>query len=449
MRPHVGIDFGVMLMAGAQFSWDTVYAPCMRVRRRFAAMTAAAVATVSIVALAVVPITPSSAAPEADHAKVTVLTSTAKTPYTPQAINGGTDDYHCTLIDPKATHNSFIVSSQFFPGSGPSVKEVHHAILFLVPPNLVDAARTADNGGQGWTCFGEPPVLGKGLGQFLSMPWLSAWAPGHGKDVMPVGTGTPLPAHSLIIMQVHYNLLSGDLPVKPRAELDTVAASTGLRPTAIQPLVSTPNIPCPSGVTGPLCDRKAEIADLTKRFGTYMALFDMGMEAICGKNPSAPPEGNTTTCVWHIAKSGYIVRVAPHMHLLGTAMSITLNPGTAHAKSLMNVPRYNFDYQKSINLNKWVKVTAGETVKVSCTYNPRLAQQLPSLRKLPPHYITWGDGSSDEMCLGLMWEVPTAAHTQVDWSHPTGGLNIGAVGSGHGAPAWEHSDQTPPSTTTG
>ena len=415
-------------------------------RRRLVLLTVAA-AAVTAVTLVAVPTAVSSAATKVDNATVTTVTTRAAAPYTPQAINGGTDDYHCTLIDPHVAKNSYIVSSQFFPGTGPSVKEVHHAILFLVPPSLVDAARTADANGAGWTCFGEPPVLGKGLGQFLSMPWLSAWAPGHGKDVMPVGTGTPLPAHSLIIMQVHYNLLPGDLPVTPHAQLDTVPAATKVRATSIQPLVSTPNIPCPAGVTGPLCDRQAELADLTKRFCSYMALFDMGMEAVCGEDPSNPPQGTTTSCVWHIGRAGYIVRVAPHMHLVGTSMRITLNPGTAKQSVLMNVPKYDFNYQKAINLKKWVKVTAGETVKVSCTYDPKLAQELPALRKLPPHYITWGDGSSDEMCLGLMWQVPTSTNAKVDWSHPTGGLSLGISHAGKGAPAWEHPDG-PPSTAT-
>jgi len=402
------------------------------------ALVVSAVAVAAAATLVAIPTAVNSGASEVDHATVTSVTTHAAAPYTPQAINGGTDDYHCTLIDPHVTKNSFIVSSQFFPGSGPSVKEVHHAILFLVPPDLVGAARTADNNGQGWTCFGEPPVLGQGLGQFLSMPWLSSWAPGRGRDVMPVGTGTPLPAHSLIIMQVHYNLLVGDLPVSPHAQLDTVPSSTNVRPTSIQPLVSTPNIPCPTGVTGPLCDRQAELTDLAKRFGTYMTLFDMGMESVCGQDPANPPQGTTTSCEWHIGNAGYIVRVAPHMHLLGTSMTITLNPGTANQSVLMNVPKYDFNNQKATNLSKWVKVTPGETVKVSCTYDPKLAQELPALRKLPPHYVTWGDGSSDEMCLGLMWQVPISSHPTVDWAHPTGGLTLGIGNPGKGAPAWEH-----------
>jgi hypothetical protein len=359
--------------------------------------------------------------------QLTTLTMQDATGYTPKAINGGTDDYHCTLVNPHVGQNSFIVSSEFFPGTGKSADEVHHAILFLVPPGLVKAAETANNGGKGWTCFGEPPVLGTGLKQFLSMPWLSAWAPGHGKDVVPATTGTPLPKGSLIIMQVHYNLLAGDLPVSPHVQLDTVPASANLRPTSIQPLAAVPNLPCSTGVTGPLCDRAAELTNLSKRFGPYITAFDAGIERVCGEDPASPPIGVTTSCTWRVGRAGYIVRAAPHMHLLGKALKITLNPGTPQAKTVLDVPNYDFDYQAAHNNSPWLKVAPGDRLQVSCTYNPKLAQELPGLRRLPPHFVTWGDGTSDEMCLGLVVEVPLDSHATVDWANPTGGIHIGKL----------------------
>jgi hypothetical protein len=103
---------------------------------------------------AVAPVAGASAPP------VTNITMVARS-YTPHAPSGGTDDYHCTLVDPHVTHNSFIVSSQFFPNS----VEVHHAILFLVPPDEVAAAKAADGDGNGWTCFGETALPGTGLAQ--------------------------------------------------------------------------------------------------------------------------------------------------------------------------------------------------------------------------------------------------------------------------------------------
>ena len=50
----------------------------------------------------------------------------------------------------------------------------------------------------------------------------------------------------------------------------------------------------------------------------------------------------------------------------------------------------------------------GDKVQVDCSYDPTLRQELPTLRNLPPRFVTWGDGSSDEMCLGLVMTVPPA-----------------------------------------
>src|SRR5579884_3279486 len=96
---------------------------------------------------------PTSAAAPAPTppAGATTLTLQADRPYQPAPPpGGGTDIYHCTLLDPHLTTDSMVVASHFFPES----PEVHHAILFLVPPEAVAAARAADGNGQGWTCFG-------------------------------------------------------------------------------------------------------------------------------------------------------------------------------------------------------------------------------------------------------------------------------------------------------
>jgi Copper type II ascorbate-dependent monooxygenase, C-terminal domain len=333
--------------------------------------------------------------------RVTTLTMQAQHGYTPQAPTGATDDYHCTLVDPRVKANSFIVSSQFYPNS----VEVHHAILFLVPPNVAAAARAADGGGKGWTCFGETALPGTGLASLGETPWLTAWAPGHGADVLPAGTGVKLPAGSLVIMQIHYNLLRGDKPVRAKLTLHTVPASTPLKPLSLTLMPAPPDIPCPAGVTGPLCNRSASLADLSQRFGADAAGFDYTLEDICGRNPMNPPTGDTTACSWGVRGGQKIVRVGVHMHLLGRGMKIVLDPGTPQAKTLVNVTNYDFNYQRSYTLKHPVLTHRGDTIGVTCTYDPTLRQELPQLRKLPPRFVTWGDGSSDEMCLGLVQTV--------------------------------------------
>jgi Copper type II ascorbate-dependent monooxygenase, C-terminal domain len=331
--------------------------------------------------------------------------------YKPGAVVGSTDDYHCTLLNPRVTKNSYIISSQFVPGS----TEDDHAALFLVPPSLAATAERDNKVGKGWTCFGEGALPNTALAGLTQVPLLSFWAPGHGIDLLPKGTAVALPAGSLVIMQVHYNLLVGHKPVKDSLVLHTVPASTPLQSLHLDLMLAPPDIPCPAGVTGPLCDRAASLANQGQRFGQSAVDEVSGIESICGNDPSNPPVGNTATCTSTFGRNGDIVRVQAHMHLLGTTFKVVLDPGTPQARTVLDVPHYDFHDQRSYNLATPIPVTAGEPVQVTCTYDPTLAQELPVLRKTPPHFVTWGDGSTDEMCIGLAWtsDVLPNAHSSL------------------------------------
>ena len=130
--------------------------------------------------------------------------------YTPSAPYGtGTDDYRCFLLDPELDKPAWLTGTQVLPGN-PDV--VHHVILFRVPPEQVAAAEAKDASeeGEGWTCFG-----GTGLDRFQNVdnsPWIGAWAPGGKESVTKPGFGIRLAEGSLIVMQVHYNLLAGQEP---------------------------------------------------------------------------------------------------------------------------------------------------------------------------------------------------------------------------------------------
>ncbi|MGH2851848.1 MAG: hypothetical protein ACRDLP_14680, partial [Solirubrobacteraceae bacterium] len=222
--------------------------------------------------------------------------SVASPRYTPRAAVGATDDYHCSLVNPHITKNSYVISSQFHPGS----PEVHHAVLALVPPSMTAQAVAANaaTGAKGWTCFGAPSLPGASLASFMSTPFLSVWAPGHGADVLPKGTGISLTEGSLLIEQVHYNLLVGDKPVTNGLVLHTVPVSTPLLSMQSQYLVAPPNIPCPASVTGPYCSYQGSLNYLDQRFGSGGLEMAKGIDLACGENPDHPPAGNTATCTW-------------------------------------------------------------------------------------------------------------------------------------------------------
>jgi len=320
------------------------------------------------------------------------------------AVNGSTDVYHCSLIDPHLTTDRELVSSQFLPGA---TREVHHAIYFLIPPSRVAQARSLDaaSGGRGWSCFGAPLDPN---GTFDDTTWLGGWAPGPvTPHPTPAGTGIAMPAGSLVVMQIHYNLLAGTAPDRSRVRITTVpAAGSHLQELEATKYVAPPDLPCPPGVTGPLCDRQASIADLVSRTGPQAQVLLDAIETACAADhdPAHPQiSGNlvTTTCSWPVDRTEHILGATPHMHLLGQSETISLVSGST-TTVLARVAHYDFDGQVSYPAPAGTYAHAGDRVQVTCTYDPTLRQELPSLRKLPARYVTWGDGSSDEMCLGTV-----------------------------------------------
>lgn len=321
----------------------------------------------------------------------------------PAAPNNGTDDYRCFLLDPKVKEDSIIRSIQFIPQRK---NYVHHAIIFRVSDTDLAQAISLDNNGNGWPCFGGSG-LGGMLSSFVSSPWISSWAPGRGIDVSPTGYGIPFKKGERFVLQVHYNLLAAQnqkLETDQSKIIMKAVPSNGanVKQLHVELFPAPVELPCPSGVTGPLCDRKASLIDLAARTNSASALEAAGITALCGGNPFKAQPSLTSTCDKVVTSNFTVIAAAPHMHLLGRTLKMTLNPGTANSKVLLYVPDYNFDDQSAKILSTPIKVKSGDTIRVRCTYDPMLRVLLPALKKLPPRYITWGEGSSDEMCLGVI-----------------------------------------------
>ena len=361
-------------------------------RRLWSSLGAALLATTAFVVLP-------SAAANTPHVSATTITLKLPAPFLPVAPKGGHDLYHCALLDPKVTTDQMIVESTFTPGT---VFEVHHEILYWVPPSEAATARARDNHGKGWTCFGGAGISGGStVADLGTSQWLAGWSPGHGPTYEPTGTGMPLPAGSLIVMQIHYNLLRGHAPDQSKVTLKVVpSGGSGLIPLHINLVPSALDVPCPAGVSGPLCNRAASLADIGKRFGSGAVGFDNLLEAIC--SGGVPKPGDSATCTWPVAnKIQYIWSITAHMHLLGATFKVDLLPKTGGSRQLLNVPSYNFDYQRSYAMSSPVQINPGDRLKVTCSWNPKLRSLLPQLKGLPPRYILWADGSSDEMCLAI------------------------------------------------
>lgn len=324
------------------------------------------------------------------------VTITMPQPYTPTVPHGGTDEYRCFLVDPKLTQTAYLTGSQFLPQNSAIV---HHAIFFRIAPEDAVKARAADAAtpGEGWDCFGDA-----GIG--ADTAWVAAWAPGMYETLLGPDLGYPMPAGSLLVMQVHYNLLAtGGKPDgsdQSGIRLRLADGSKAMIPLQTMTLPAPVELPCAAGESGPLCNRAAAVVDVRQRFGTEVAATESGLVMECDRGNIQP--GPTQSCDHPIRQAGTVYALGGHMHLLGRSIRIELNPGTPSARTLLDVANYDFDNQAIQTLAAPVTVRPGDVVRVTCTHDAGLRRLLPQLRNTAPRYVVWGDGTSDEMCLGLM-----------------------------------------------
>lgn len=350
----------------------------------------------------------SAASPEAGTPTVDeagIVTVALAQPYTPSASGTATDDYRCFLLDTGLPEDKFITGVRFLPGN-PDV--VHHAILYRVEASQVSAAqaRDAEDDGDGWSCFGGPDLPpAPGASRVTSLdaaPWLAAWAPGGRESRYPEGTGVYLPAGSSVILQVHYNLLAGVGPDSTSVKLRTVPGSEDLAKLETVLLPAPVELPCTSSETGPLCDRDAAIADTIGRFGGESLRTIWGLHFLCGGELSDPKASPTQSCTHPVTDAMTVYAAAGHMHLLGRHISIVANKGTDRETTLVDIKNWDFDSQGAIPLGKPVNLRPGDSLTVTCTHDAGLRAALPALRQTEPRYITWGEGTTDEMCLGIL-----------------------------------------------
>jgi mono/diheme cytochrome c family protein len=325
--------------------------------------------------------------------------------YKPSAPKGVTDDYRCFLLDPQQAGDSFVTSARIEPGQP---KVVHHVILFRVPALQLGEAKQLDAGdaGPGWSCFGGtglPAGDGAGIADSLNdANWVAAWAPGWGGNRLPDGTGVPLPAGSKIVMQVHYNLLNGRGPDRSRALLTVAPASTGLAPLQTVLLPGPVELACAKGEHGKLCDRNEALFDLSRKYGSGAAFVPAGLLILCRGSAASPTARAVSTCDRRITTPTTIHVAAGHMHLLGASIKLELNPGTSRSKILLDIPRWSFHWQNAYMLEEPVHAGPGDVVRVTCRHDVRKRTHGGHGIPKTPRYVLWGEGTTDEMCLGIL-----------------------------------------------
>jgi hypothetical protein len=107
-----------------------------------------------------------------------------------------------------------------------------------------------------------------------------------------------------------------------------------------------------------------------------------------------------SSCDYNARNSGTIFSVLGHMHEFGRSYRMTLNPGTPEEKVLLDIPNWDFEWQLNYDLVEDVRVDRSDVIRFECWWD-RTRADMPE-----PRYITWNEGTVDEMCFSAVSVLP-------------------------------------------
>lgn len=213
---------------------------------------------------------------------------------------------------------------------------VHHVLVFVVPP--------AGEGKSG----SNRRIDGTGH-------YLAAYAPGYQAVSYPEGWAKHLPAGSRLRFQLHYT-------PKGRAARDQSALGLKFSKTAPRHEV---------------------------RVGAVIGPVD-----IPPGDPDFRVEGRLPVPV-----AARLMSFMPHMHLRGKSYRYELERSGSAPVTLLDVPRYDFNWQLLYRLTEHVDLPAGSVLKGVAHYDNSAGNPA---NPDPKRRVPWGEQTDDEMMLGYI-----------------------------------------------
>ena len=257
----------------------------------------------------------------------------------------GEDDYRHFVIPHEAIGDRFVEAVDVQPGNR---SVVHHVLAYA---DTSGKARELDEAaeGPGYTRFGD-------VG-FKPASLIGGWAPGSRPTPTPKGTGRWLPKQCDVVLQVHYYRTG--VEERDRTKIG-LYFSKAERPVATR--------------VGVVINRDFKIpADET----------EVQVKAqLTIKEPS------------------YLYSVAPHMHLIGETMQVTAHRPDGSTLPIVRIDDWDFNWQGSYHFKDLHKLPKGTEVRLVATFNN--SEDNPNNPNSPPETITWGEKTTDEMCIAFL-----------------------------------------------
>ncbi len=257
----------------------------------------------------------------------------------------GEDIYRCFVVPTKLARDMYVRAIEYRPGN----RRVVHHILAYVDTSGKARERDLADPGPGYSCFGGPgePINGD----------LGGWAPGNRPSQLPEGVGRSLPRKSDVIIQVHYH---------PSGKAETDRSRIGLY-FARKPIKQTLH-------------------------WNAAANFEMQLP---------PGESNIEIkASWEVPVDVLAYAVTPHMHLLGKDMQMSVKYPDGRAQDLIKVDNWDFNWQYTYYFQQPIELPKGTRLLVTAHFDNSASN--PRNPNKPPKLVTWGEATTDEMCIGFL-----------------------------------------------
>jgi len=265
----------------------------------------------------------------------------------------GKDEYRYFVLPTGLAANKKIKAIELRPGN---TKIVHHALFFA---DLTGKARQYDE---------QTPEYGFSVDdnadfdvlEVINRDQFPGYVPGQKPRNFPDGLAQDLPANSDLVIQMHYAPWSVD-----EGDSSTVniffAKDTEIIDRTVKDYIMLPfNL-----VTG--ANSFFILPNQTKKFeGVYTVPFDVSL-----------------------------VGIFPHMHYLGKNWEVYIENQDGSKTNLIKINDWDFNWQGGYYFDKYKIAKKGSKIRAFATYDNTANN--PANPTNPPKFVTWGEGTTDEM----------------------------------------------------
>lgn len=250
----------------------------------------------------------------------------------------GTMPYQHVKVETDYPEDRWVQAVEIIPTSR---QVVHHVLVFVLPKREPGGGAKGDR-------------LAEAIDE--TRGFFAAYVPGNGAAIYPEGFAKLLPQGATLLFQIHYT---------PNGTATQDQMTMGLKFAAQPP------------------------AHQIRTIG------------IANRKISIPPGAadHAETAFLRVPAQAAVLSLVPHMHVRGSGFKYETTSPAGVTATLLDVPRYDFNWQLRYLYRDPVVLEAGTTIKVTARYdnsdnNP--ANPDPTAR------VRWGPQTTDEMMLGYI-----------------------------------------------